>query len=284
MFTTDLYIKTCFRVQDTLIKSKKKNTLLSYEQSVHSFHKKYKEENYQNLILYLQGLLDDHKSLSTIKLRYYGILNFYTHRGIYTNEREKFILKEFLKGAKNTIGSQQKYKNPVLRNTGSGLKLSDIDNYIYGSKIRNKEGVRLAIHLCFTGGFRINEVLKLTDKDIEIKGKQAYIYVRNGKTDDRVVLINNCDVTKKLRQFINFDSVGTQAYQIINNTIKRASKKVGLNSKNYGTHSLRAGFVTQATIYKASISQIMNRTGHKNINTLSRYIRIAQDYNDTLKV
>ena len=159
-------------VWKTLGRSRRDNTKKTYDYAIRSYHTTYKKKNYANLICHLQYLLDNGKTLSTIRLHYYAISGYFIHNNIMMNEKERYVLKEFLKGVKNTLGAMQVSKDPILRKNPFGLTISDIDDYIDKSRIRNKEEIRFATHLCFTGGFRMNEVLKLTSSDIIVKGSQ----------------------------------------------------------------------------------------------------------------
>lgn len=57
--------------------------------------------------------------------------------------------------------------------------------------------------------------------------------------------------------------------------VKRAIEGIGDNPATFGAHSLRAGMITEAAKHGASELSIMRRTGHKQSQTLQRYIRPA---------
>jgi integrase len=48
---------------------------------------------------------------------------------------------------------------------------------------------------------------------------------------------------------------------------------LALIQRHYAGHSLRAGLATQAAMNGVSERVIMAQTGHRNLNTLRRYIR-----------
>jgi site-specific recombinase XerD len=56
-------------------------------------------------------------------------------------------------------------------------------------------------------------------------------------------------------------------------TVKRAVECIGLDSKQYGGHSLRAGFITAAGEANVNHLLIMAQTGHRSVQTLVRYFR-----------
>ena len=49
--------------------------------------------------------------------------------------------------------------------------------------------------------------------------------------------------------------------------------RVGLDPREYGAHSLRAGLVTAAADSGASDREIMRASSHKSVQVMSRYIR-----------
>ena len=70
----------------------------------------------------------------------------------------------------------------------------------------------------------------------------------------------------------------------VNRRLKTILRWLGKDSKNYGAHSLRAGMVTAAAENGASLAAIMQRTGHKTVEMVMRYVRPAQAFKaDPLK-
>ncbi len=63
--------------------------------------------------------------------------------------------------------------------------------------------------------------------------------------------------------------------QGMHKALQRAVASVGANPVRYGAHSLRAGFVTASVQAGASVVSIMQRTGHKSVQMLQRYVRPA---------
>lgn len=61
--------------------------------------------------------------------------------------------------------------------------------------------------------------------------------------------------------------------QFVSLLVKRLCRRIGLDAKRYGAHSLRAGFVT--TMVKRGVEpwKIARTTRHKSLQTLMRYIR-----------
>jgi site-specific recombinase XerD len=64
----------------------------------------------------------------------------------------------------------------------------------------------------------------------------------------------------------------------VTEVVKRAARAAGFDEAfvtRVASHSLRAGFITQATINGASLEEIASHTGHKDMNTLRGYVRRA---------
>ena len=57
--------------------------------------------------------------------------------------------------------------------------------------------------------------------------------------------------------------------------VKRGLRLVGIDPTNYGAHSLRAGMITAAALDGMPESLIMQRSGHRSLQTLAKYVRTA---------
>jgi len=81
-----------------------------------------------------------------------------------------------------------------------------------------------------------------------------------------------------LRRVGQHGNVGTALDKdSIGRIIKRLVKRAKLSDPGaYGGHSLRAGFVTEASANGATDRQIMKQTGHKSIVMVHRYAREDQ--------
>lgn len=64
----------------------------------------------------------------------------------------------------------------------------------------------------------------------------------------------------------------------VNKLVKRGLELIGVDPKEYGAHSLRAGLVTAAADGGANPMVIMKRTGHKRLETVQRYYRSAEQF------
>lgn len=160
---------------------------------------------------------------------------------------------------------------------------------------------RALLLLGFAGAFRRSELVALQIADLAWVDEGLIVTVRRSKTDqegegyakgipygaDRVT----CPVHAVRRWFTvarfasgpvfrAFTSRGQvlarpmPAYTVAR-ILQQGAKAIGLDPKEYGGHSLRAGLVTAAA--KAGVSErvLMAQTGHRDVRTLRRYIRDA---------
>lgn len=74
-----------------------------------------------------------------------------------------------------------------------------------------------------------------------------------------------------------YDRLTDQSIRLI---VKRSCEKVGLDPEQYGAHSLRSGFCSTAARAGKAEHQIMKQTRHKRTDSLQRYIRKANQFED----
>ena len=159
----------------------------------------------------------------------------------------------------------------------------------------------------FAGGFRRSELVGVTVENIEETPEGIIIHLLKSKTDQegkgRLVGIRRSDnpATCPVRALFAWvytagitsgpvfravdrhgmvkESLTAQSIALV---VKTACSAAGLDSAKYSGHSLRAGLVTQAAKNKASVIDIMRQTGHKSTETVNRYIRKANIFEDNV--
>jgi integrase len=67
---------------------------------------------------------------------------------------------------------------------------------------------------------------------------------------------------------------------VVANVVKAACRGAGFSVAEYGAHSLRAGFVTQAALLHKSLDAIMRQTGHRSVEQVLGYIRHATVFDE----
>lgn len=66
----------------------------------------------------------------------------------------------------------------------------------------------------------------------------------------------------------------------VNDVLRRALLRAGIDPAPYSAHSLRAGFVTYAHLQGSSDRAIAHQTRHRSLATLDRYVRIEEAWDD----
>jgi integrase len=66
--------------------------------------------------------------------------------------------------------------------------------------------------------------------------------------------------------------------QVVCRVLKQNLERIGVDSDDYGAHSLRAGYITCAAERHASLRDIMDHSGQKSPQTVARYIKSAQRF------
>jgi integrase len=210
-----------------------------------------------------------------------------------------FIVGETLKGIRRTIGTAQHGKDPLLS--------ADIRR-IVAARREDLLGLRdsALVLVGFAGGFRRSELAGINICDLKFSADGVVASVRKSKTDQegagREVGLpfgashDTCPV-RSLRWWLAasgisdgpvFRSVGRYGHvsrrglhrDSIGKLLKRAAGRAGLKVEELGSHSLRAGCVTQAAMNGVREFVIMKQTGHKTVATLRRYIRSGEIFRE----
>jgi len=169
---------------------------------------------------------------------------------------------------------------------------------------RTLEGLRdrAVLLLGFAGGFRRSELVALTVADLDWHDDYVRVAIRKSKGDrssqGRVMELPImpdeplCAATAVHRWL---DRTGIESGAIFRAVVKgrgmptrgmsdrmvalivkRAAEAAGMDHTQYSGHSLRAGFVTAAFQAGVPDAEIMMVTGHKTVEMVRRYVRLAQ--------
>lgn len=208
-------------------------------------------------------------------------------------------VKEVLAGIRRTHGTAQAGKAALL--TEHLRRLLDV---IPESLIGKRDTAILL--LGFAGAFRRSELVALDVADVEASDDGMKVTIRRSKMDQegrgRVVGIpygsnpQLCPV-RSLRRWLEAASItegplfryvsrhghiadSALTGQAVRGVVQRYCELAGLDLTQYSAHSLRSGFVTQASINHATESSIMNQTGHKSPAMVRRYTRDLNLFRD----
>ena len=282
------------------------NTLIAYEADWNSFEQWCRGAGYQIADLdgsvaiasYLTGLAEQGYSVSTIARRIAALSKHFQliRREDPTKDpRVKLVWK----GIRRKLGVAQEGKAPILVEH-LRLMLDTLSESPLGKRDR------AILLLGFAGAFRRSELVSLDTEDVAFVQEGLTLMLRRSKTDQegKGVKIGipyglregTCPV-RALREWLAllegcpgplFRAIdrhgrvknGRLSDRAIALVIKRSAEAVGLDSRLYSGHSLRAGLATQAAINQVSDRAIMQQTRHRSRAMLDRYVRDASLFRD----
>jgi len=164
----------------------------------------------------------------------------------------------------------------------------------------------------WTGALRRSELVALTTEDIQfIEGEGVNIFVRRSKSDQEAEGLvkglpygsnkETCPVTALrqwlqaaekevdgpfegdiFRRFHRGESIGENAMtaQYVSTVLKRHAENAGLDPEEYSSHSLRAGFITQAIRAGKPERRVKEHSGHASWETFNEYVEEAGTFQD----
>lgn len=213
-------------------------------------------------------------------------------------------IHETWKGIKNTHGTAQKGKEPIL--------IEDLRRMVEAIPTEKNGKTQLIsfrdralLLLGFAGAFRRSELVSLHIEDLKLVRDGYIVKLKRSKTDQqgegREVAIpygsnsSTCPV-RSLQDWIQIAEINSGPLFIpINRHNQKGvnamtSHSVALTIKKYAVskekamdfsgHSLRSGFVTSAAMAGVQEYAIMKQTGHKRSDTLKKYIRSRDLWRD----
>lgn len=160
---------------------------------------------------------------------------------------------------------------------------------------------RALLLLGFSSGMRRSELSALDIEDLRFVRQGVRVFIGKGKTDQeakgRVIGIfkgkrQSTDPVFWLRQWLkasgnrksgplflsfHFDRMRPDRLQPegVLTVVKRSCELVGLDARDFGAHSMRAGMITTAVEAGADVFAIMQRSGHRSLQTIQLYVRPA---------
>jgi integrase len=210
------------------------------------------------------------------------------------------VLAAALQGIRRKAGTAQTMKRPLTLECV--LKILDC---LEGPIAAPRD--RALVLIGYGGGLRRSELAGIEVKHVKDNSEGMTILLPRSKTDSEgkgrlveyswgtkketcpVTALQNWLAIAGIREGFVFRSVsryGSIGPKLRSDTIGRLVQKLvakaGIdNPEEYGGHSLRAGFVTEASANGATNDQIMKQTGHKSEAMVRRYSRADQE--DKLK-
>jgi len=230
---------------------------------------------------------------ATIARRMAAIADRSKRAGFGTDALRSFAVQETWKGIRRTLGIAPAVKSPL---TASAIR--EIVRACPDTLIGKRD--RLLALMGYGGGFRRSELAAIELRHLAMEPDSVCIYVPRSKTDQegkgRTVTLRrtqaeaNCPVTAirnwlsstglrdgfLLRSVDRHGRVGSGLNpDSIARILKRASVRANLpiDVSEIGSHSLRAGLVTQASQDGFSPLAVMDVTGHRTLSVVKSYFR-----------
>lgn len=290
--------------------AKSENTVSAYESDLKDFANYCENRAYtwlpaspETVAVYIAELASWGMKTSTLQRRLVAISQIHKRAGLYSPTQDERV-KETFKGIKRTMGSMQEGATPILLGTLKMiLQPLDRENRQKSPAATRDRAILL---LGLAGGFRRSEISALRMEDIRFVEEGMIALLRRSKTDQegeghKVAIpygehLETCPV-RNLKKWIGllkeeegplFCQIdrhgnlkdGGLTGQAITRMIKKRVQVAGLDPEPYSGHSLRAGFVTAASVGGAPDHKIMAQTDHRSLTTLFRYKRDADLFNN----
>ena len=162
------------------------------------------------------------------------------------------------------------------------LSREEVERFL--KTVRNLK-MRTAFITIYAAGLRVSELVALTGRDID--STRMVIAVRHGKGGkDRYVMLSEQllgilrDYWKRTKPthwlFPGPDPLQPVTTRSLQRVFHDAAEAAGLD-KNVTVHTLRHSFATHLLEQRVDIRVIQGLLGHRNINSTTRYTRVAVD-------
>jgi site-specific recombinase XerD len=247
------------------------------------------------LSLFLASQLDSGLRVATAERRLQSIL--FAHRSVGEKMVDAVECRRIISGAR-----RQRKEKPAGKKALAVGDLVAVCKKLPATNAGVRDRALLVVG--FASGLRRSELAALDLSDVHLTPRGVAIDVGYSKTDQvgkgRTIGVfagkrASTDPVRTLREWIRrrgraagplFCRVQTGDFvtdrrltgESINELVQRAVASVGLDPKEYGAHSLRAGLVTAAAECGASDREIMRASGHKTTAVMQGYVRHARAF------
>ena len=264
----------------------------------------------EHVLAYLNQLCNEHKTISTINRRLSTIkkhiLPTLFARALVPGSRDERAMREVeavVRGMRRTVGAEQRVrgKSPLLiedvrEMAEAAAQLTDDD----GDPMPNKRCRDVALLLfMFHSAMRRNEVAHLLWSDLAFDRRGVVVVIRQSKTDQeaksQTIALprldhEHCPVaalekwkaacrgegnSPVFRWISKKDVIEWRVLidQRIVAIVKQYCAEVGHDPSCFAAHSTRSGYVTSSSERGVPISELMKRTRHKAVSSLTVYMK-----------
>ena len=203
------------------------------------------------------------------------------------------LVREALAGIKRKHGTAATKKQP--------MRLDDLRAFCH-CQTDDLAGVRnrAMLALLFAGALRRAELVALDRADLRISAREMTVTLRRRKTDQdgkgttiRIQAVDGSDVcpVAAMTRWIAMASIDAGPLfrpiykdkpierrltaQVVAAIVKAAARACGLDARDFGGHSGRSGFVTEAFEAGVAEAEIMEVTGHRSQAMMRGYRRVT---------
>lgn len=291
------------KAKDYIANAKSKNTRKSYRSDWNDFDRWCRSRGLtpmpaspETIVAYLIEKAETLK-MATLDRRLVSIRQAHSMAG-YPFDKGHVMIKETLKGIKNTHGKPQTAKAPILVEDLRAM-VNNLSDGLQGTRDR------ALLLLGFTGAFRRSELVSLKVEDLRFTREGIEIMLRRSKTDQEgkgttlpIPYGSNpetCPV-RSIQSWLEASNV-KEGYLLRGINKHGHISEKGMNPASvaliikrndhikdreleFGGHSLRAGFCTQAALNGVSAHASMRQARQKKVETHQKYIRIASMWQD----
>lgn len=251
----------------------------------------------ETIVYYITFLGKTFKA-SSIKRKMTAISQRHETAG-YQSPTKTALVKGVWDGIQRTIGIKEEGKDALWLH-----ELRQIIDTIPQDKVIGVRNRALLV-MGWAGALRRSELISLTIEDVSITREGLILHLNRSKTDQKGEGQNvalpygsnplTCPV-RSLEDWLTASGIskgplfrridrhgnimGGLTPQSVRLIVKSCCEKVGLDPERYGAHSLRSGFCSQAAKAGKAEHQIMKQTRHKRADSLQRYIKKANLFDD----
>jgi integrase len=251
----------------------------------------------ETLALYVAARIDGGLRVSSLERHVAAVA--YQHKLAGQAVPDRVEAREIMNGAR-----RQRKENPRQRVALTPTAMRAICRRLVKRDTAAAARDRALLTLGFSTGLRRSNLVALNLADIRfVPRKGVAVTVRSTKTDQqgrgqiigvfRGVREETCPV-RALRTWLDFrgpedgplftgmttngPAMRRLNAETVSTIVKAAVEGIGLDPSRFGGHSLRAGFVTAAHAEGAGTLSIMERTGHKTVDMVKRYLRNSDPF------
>ena len=250
----------------------------------------------ETVSLYVVSLLEEGLKVGTCQRRVAAITSHHKDAG--HRLPVEGAIRDVMRGAKREKGTRSEGKAALTPEQLRAMCQALNRERSTAARTRRSARDRALLTLGFAAALRASEISGLDLSDVHFVRKGLLVTIRWSKTDQegegREVGVfagkrASSDPVRALKAWLKFrgrkpGALFPGGYGLterltrtsVNLIVKRAIERIGCDAGPYGSHSLRAGFVTAAAEAGMSETLIMQTTGHRSYQTLSRYVRPAK--------